>query len=46
MGVVVSLILLPALETLVQPGHEGFLLVLLYSVLSCLTIVSWRSALF
>lgn len=37
--------LFPLLGHLVQPGHEGFYLVLLYLVLLCLVVVSWRPAL-
>lgn len=52
-GAGVLLTHLPALETLsllcrylAQPWYEGFCLVSLYRVLSCLTVASWRLALF
>lgn len=55
-GYVMSLMFLPVLRTLnlywnalssaVQLWYESFCIALLYLVLSCLVIISWRSALF
>jgi hypothetical protein len=51
-GTVLSLILLPALGTLVLLWDclvqlcEGFRLILLYLVLLCLIVASWRPAVF